>query len=134
MKFKTLKFEKNKHNLFIGLVGLTILIVIAIIIGRSFAFTPELLGNQVVDGLSFENANLECKDGISTFTADVYNENDDVYALKYINIEFVDRKKKTTTLIGYIGEVLEKEEQKFIRASVDTDLSDSKRIVYSIQK
>lgn len=134
MKFKTLKFEKNKHNLFIGLVGLTFLIVIAIIIGRSFAFTPELLGNQVVDGLSFENANLECKDGISTFTADVYNENDDVYALKYINIEFVDSQNKTTTLIGYIGEVLEKEEQKFIRASVDTDLSDSKRIVYSIQK
>lgn len=134
MKFKTLKLEKNKKKLLISITGLIFLIVIAIIIGRSFAYTPALLDNQVVDGLSFENANLEYVNGISTFTVEVYNENNDIYTLKYINIEFIDNDNKTTTLIGYVGDSMEKEEQKFIRASIDADLSNSTKINYTINK
>lgn len=134
MKFQTLKFAQNKNKIIIGIVGLVFLIAIAIIIGRSFAFSAGLLDDQVVDGLSFENAKLEYSEGITTFLVDVYNENGDVYSLKNISIVFTDDKGNTTTLIGYIGESLEKGELKYLSAKVDEDLSNSSKLKYEINK
>ena len=80
-----------------------------------------------------EDASLEYKDGVSTFTANVYNESGDVYNLKTINV-ILESKDKTTTLAGYIGETLEKEEGKVLRISIDQDLSDLTKLTYKINK
>ena len=89
--------------------------------------------NQTVDGLSFENATLEYKDGVTTFEAKVYNESGSEYTLKTINV-ILDSGSKTTTLTGYIGESLENEEGKVLRISIDDDLSDSNKLTYKINK
>ena len=51
--------------------------------------------NQTVEGLSMEDASLEYKDGVSTFTANVYNESGDVYNLKTINVilDYLQKKR-----------------------------------------
>lgn len=134
MKFQTLKFAKNKNKIIIGIVALVFFIAIAIIIGRSFAFNAGLLDDQVVDGLSFENAKLEYSDGVTTFLVEVYNENNNSYSLKNINIEFTNDKGDSTTLIGYIGETLEKGELKYLSAKIDEDISNSTKLNYAINK
>ena len=83
--------------------------------------------------LSFENATLEYKDGVTTFEARVYNESGGEYTLKTINV-ILDSSSKTTTLTGYIGESLESEEGKILRISIDDDLSDSTKLTYKINK
>ena len=42
-----------------------------------------------------EDASLEYKDGVSTFTANVYNESGDVYNLKTINVilDYLQKKR-----------------------------------------
>lgn len=134
MKFKTLYFEKNRKKIIVGIISLIVVIGIAIIIIKSFALGTDFLQNQVVDGLSFENASLEYVDGISTFLVEVYNESGDEYTLKNISIELTGEDGTITTLTGYIGETLEKEEAKHIRASIDDDLSDSVKLKYTINK
>ena len=59
------------------------------------------LRNQTVEGLSMEDASLEYKDGVSTFTANVYNESGDVYNLKTINVilDYLQKKDLSSLLI-----------------------------------
>ena len=125
--------KENKKTAII--LGSIFLVVIAGLIIRSTLSDPNTgyLRNQTVDGLSFEDTNLEYKEGVSTFTANVYNESGDTYNLKTINV-ILEGKNKTTTLTGYIGETLEKEEGKVLRISIDQDLSDSTKLTYKINK
>ena len=127
-------FEKSKKPVII--VGsLLIVIVLVFIIGKSFADpNTGYLKNQTVDGLSFEKANLIYENGITTFTAEVNNESGDIYHLKTININLTDANKKKTTLVAYIGDTLESEEGKYLKASIDQDLSDSISLEYVINK
>ena len=72
----------------IGLLSGVLIIVVAVVIifvGKSMATTDSsILRNQTVEGLSFENATLEYKDGVTTYTVDVYNENKEKVSLKNI--------------------------------------------------
>ena len=125
---------KNNKKTAIILGSVFLVVIVGLIIGRSFSDPNSgYLRNQTVDGLSFENATLEYKDGVTTFEAKVYNESGSEYTLKTINV-ILDSSSKTTTLTGYIGESLENEEGKILRISIDDDLSDSNKLTYKINK
>ena len=125
--------KENKRTAII--LGSIFLVVVAGLIIRNTLSDPNsgYLRNQTVDGLSFENAALEYKDGVTTFEAKVYNESGSEYTLKTINV-ILDSSSRTTTLTGYIGESLESEEGKILRISIDDDLSDSSKLTYKINK
>ena len=128
--------QQNK-KMIIGLVTLlSVLIVVAIVIviGNTVATTDtSVLRNQTVDGLTFENGNIECTD-ICTYTVDVYNENKETYNLKTINMNFKQEDDSVVTLVGYIGESLESDEGRKITASIDKDISSSVDLEYVINK
>lgn len=131
---KVIEIIKNNKRTAI-ILGSIFLVVVAGLIIRNTLSNPNTgyLRNQTVEGLSMEDASLEYKDGVSTFTANVFNESGDVFNLKTIEV-ILESKSKTTTLTGYIGETLEKEEGRVLRISIDQDLSDSEKLTYKINK
>ncbi len=131
---KVIELIKNNKRTAI-ILGSIFLVVVAGLIIRNTLSDPNTgyLRNQTVEGLSMEDASLEYKDGVSTFTANVFNESGDVFNLKTIEV-ILESKSKTTTLTGYIGETLEKEEGRVLRISIDQDLSDSEKLTYKINK
>ena len=127
-------FEKSKKPIII-IGSIFIIMIVVFLIGRSLADPNSgYLRNQSVDGLSFENAELVYENGITTFTAEVYNESGDVYSLKNISIQLTDEADKVTTLVGYIGDSLDEEEGTYLKASIDQDLSDIVSLEYVINK
>ncbi len=122
----------------IGLLSGVLIIVVAVVIifvGKSMATTDSsILRNQTVEGLSFENATLEYKDGVTTYTVDVYNENKEKISLKNIEINFKQEDDTFITLTGYIGNSLDSDEGKKMQASVDLDLTNSTDIEFNIVK
>ena len=127
-------FEKYKLHTSVVL-GLVLLVGIIFLIGKSVADPNSgYLRNQTVDGLSFENASLVYENGVTTFTVEVYNESGDTYSLKNISINLKDEDNTVTTLVGYIGESLDKDEAKLITASIDQDLSSSVDLEYVVNK
>ena len=126
--------EKYKVHSIIALCTIVLLGVI-FIIGKSVSDpNTGYLSNQTVDNLSFENANLVYENGITTFTAEVYNESGNTYTLKNISINLTNESNDVTTLIGYIGDTLEKDEGKLITASIDQDLTSSLKLEYVVNK
>lgn len=127
-------FEKYKVHTAIVL-GLILLVGVITVIGRSLADPNSgYLRNQTVEGLSFEDAELVYENGVTKFQVAVYNESGDIYSLKNISINLKDESNKVTTLVGYVGESLEKDEAKLITASIDQDLSSSVKLEYVINK
>ena len=127
-------FEKSKKPIII-IGSIFIIMIVVFLIGRSLADPNSgYLRNQSVDGLSFENAELVYENGITTFTAEVYNESGDIYRLKNISIQLADEADTVTTLVGYIGDSLDEEEGTYLKASIDQDLSDTVSLEYVINK
>ena len=122
----------------IGLLSGVLIIVVAVVIifvGKSMATTDSsILRNQTIEGLSFESATLEYKDGVTTYTVDVYNENKEKVSLKNIEINFKQEDDTYITLTGYIGNSLDSDEGKKMQASVDIDLTNSTDIEFNIVK
>ena len=127
-------FEKYKLHTAV-ILGVVLLVGIVFLIGKSVANPNSgYLRNQTVDGLSFENADLVYENGVTTLTVEVYNESGDTYSLKNISINLKDEDNTVTTLVGYIGESLDKDEAKLITASIDQDLSSSTNLEYVVNK
>ncbi len=132
---KKIKMFYQKYKIPTIIVSCVLLIGIIFVIGKSIADPNSgYLRNQMVDGLSFENADIVSENGITTFTAEVYNESGEDYELKDISIKITSDSDKETTLVGYIGEKLEKDQGKYIRASIDEELEDITNIQYTINK
>ena len=53
---------------------------------------------------------------------------------KNISINLTNESNDVTTLIGYIGDTLEKDEGKLITASIDQDLTSSLKLEYVVNK
>ena len=131
--------HKLSRNQKIGILGG---IVGILLIGLTVSLMPSLsstessyLSDQTIDGLSFEKANLEVVNGVSTYTVEVTNDLDKDYSLKNINIVFKDGSgNEIETLLGYIGDKLEVGETKLIDASIDKELTDIVKIEYVINK
>jgi len=135
MNKKIIESLKENKKLLVLLSSLIVVSIVVFIIGRTLADpNTGYLRNQTVEGLSFENANLVYENGITTFTVEVYNESGDIYSLKNISINLKAENNDVTTLIGYIGETLEKDEAKYITASIDQDLSSSVNLEYIVNK
>ena len=126
----------NKKKITIISVLSILVIGIAIyFIGKSVATVDStILKDQVVDGLSFTNADLKVEDGVSTLTVNVTNENKDTYSLKYVEIKLTDPSDNIISLIGYIGETLSSDETRIINASIDKDVSTATKLEYIINK
>ena len=126
--------KENKKSLII--LGILLLLVIITLVLKTTLSDPNTgyLRNQTVDGLSFEDAKLVYEDGITTFTAKIYNESGDIYNLKTISIDFKGTDNKTTTLTGYVGDSIDKDTGKYLRVSIDQDLSSSVSLEYKINK
>ena len=133
------KIHKLSRNQKIGILGG---IVGILLIGLTVSLIPSLsstessyLSDQTIDGLSFEKANFEVVNGVSTYTVEVTNDLDKDYSLKNINIVFKDGSgQEIETLLGYIGDKLEVGETKLIDASIDKELTDIVKIEYVINK
>lgn len=133
------KIHKLSRNQKIGILGG---IVGILLIGLTVSLMPSLsstessyLSDQTIDGLSFEKANLEVVNGVSTYTVEVTNDLDKDYSLKNINIVFKDGSgQEIETLLGYIGDKLEVGETKLMDASIDKELTDIVKIEYVINK
>lgn len=135
MKKNIVESLKENKKAIIILFCLLILIIVLLIFGKSLSDpNTGYLRNQIVDGLSFENANLSYKNGITEFTADIYNETEDIYNLKTVSVDFKDKNNNIITLVGYIGDTLSKNDGKYLKISTDQDLSNTISISYTINK
>lgn len=126
----------NKKKItIISVLSLLVIGMAIYFIGKSVATVDStILKNQVVDGLSFTNADLKVEDGISTLTVNVTNENKEAYSLKYVEIKLTDSSDNIISLIGYIGETLSSDETRMITASIDKDVSTATKLEYIINK
>ena len=133
---KKFKIYDNKAKKPLILLGSVMIFVIVVFVIQSSLANPmdDYLKNQVVDDLSFENASLTVDDGITTFTAEVFNESGDVYSLKNILVTLTDSEQKQYTLVGYIGESLKKDGTKILKVSIDQELSNLIDLTYEIQR
>ena len=128
--------NKKKYLIIIGIVGVLLIgLGIYFFLDKSVATVDStILKNQIVDGLTFEDADLKYEDGISTFTVNVTNDNKETYSLNYIEIKLTAPDDEVITLIGYIGEEIDKDKTQTIIASIDRDITDSKSLEYVINK
>lgn len=130
------KIEKinsmTKLYIFCGILILSSILVT--VFKNSVAIDTSLLRNQVVEGISFENAILDIDNGITTLTVDVINNNKEIFNMKYITITFEDDNHDSEVLIGYIGTSISPDEKKVLTARIDKDLSNSISATYSIIK
>lgn len=116
-------------------VLLTILIVLVINVGNSYMKSNTGIPNQVVEGLSFENASIEVENGISKYRAEVKNNLNESMTLKTIEVVLKDEKgEEITRLIGYIGNKIEPEESKILEASIDEEINTKLQVEYLIHK
>lgn len=133
-KFK--KFVKDNKKK-ITIVGVSVIFVLAIVlIGTSLANPTEAyLKDQVVEGLSFENADLVVENGISKYTVEVYNDQKSSYPLKNIQVIFENAQGGTiATLTSYVGDTIETEKVAYLESSIDQELTDIAKVRYVITK
>ena len=138
---KKVKRIKNKltkrQKISILVLGSCLLIsILALGLRGSIGSTESgYLSNQTVSGLSFENASIEVANGISRYKVEVINDSGNEYPLKNISIVFKNVSGgEITTLLGYIGESLDKDEAKIMDASIDMEITDIGSIEYIINK
>ena len=127
--------KKNMKTGIIAGLAIVLLAVVIVGIGRSVA-TKEgsTLKNQKQKGLSFENASIEYKDKLSTFTVDVYNETDKTVNVKKIDITLKNKDNDSITLNYELGNLQADEGRKIIIDNIDYDLTGYTNITYKIHK
>lgn len=68
-------------------------------------------------------------------TVVVYNQLEESYNLKTIDVEFQDENyNEITKVVGYIGETIDNKDMKQLVVSTDVDLSNASHIKYIINK
>lgn len=129
------KVKKNKKKYLVSFIAIIIVIIGSVLLYNfttSKAMdTTTLLSDQVVDNLKFMKTNLEN----NKLTVVVYNQLEESYNLKTIDVEFQDENyNKITTVRGYIGESIDNKDMKQLVVSTDVDLSNASHIKYIINK
>lgn len=130
LKFKTININKKKIIITILCV---FIITVGIMIIRKAYSTTSPLDNQVIEGISFENVNVDKKNGITTFECEVINDNSFTKELKTISVIIQDE-NNSYNLTGYIGNILEKDEHKILKISIDQEIGEIKSITYKLNK
>ncbi len=129
------KVKKNKKKYLVSFIAIIIVIIGSVLLYKfttSKAMdTTTLLSDQVVDNLKFMKTKLEN----NKLTVVVYNQLEESYNLKTIDVEFQDENyNKITTVRGYIGESIDNKDMKQLVVSTDVDLSNASHIKYIINK
>ena len=129
------KVRDNKTKYLVSCIVIGLVIVGSIVLYNfttSKAIdTTTLLSDQVVDNLKFMNTKLEN----NKLTVVVYNQLEESYNLKTIDVEFQDENyNEITTVRGYIGETIDNKDMKQLVVSTDVDLSNASHIKYIINK
>ena len=129
------KVKKNKKKYLVSFIAIIIVIIGSVLLYNfttSKAIdTTTLLSDQVVDNLKFMKTKLEN----NKLTVVVYNQLEENYNLKTIDVEFQDENyNKITTVRGYIGESIDNKDMKQLVVSTDVDLSNASHIKYIINK
>lgn len=129
------KVRDNKTKYLVSCIVIGLVIVASIVLYNfttSKAIdTTTLLSDQVVDNLKFINTKLEN----NKLTVVVYNQLEESYNLKTIDVEFQDENyNEITTVRGYIGETIDNKDMKQLVVSTDVDLSNASHIKYIINK
>lgn len=130
LKFKTI--DINKKKIIIAILSVFIITVGIMIIRKAYSTTSPL-DNQVIEGISFENVNVDKKDDITTFECEVINDNSFTKELKTISVIIQDE-NNSYNLTGYIDNSLEKDEHKILKISIDQEIGEIKSITYKINK
>ena len=129
------KVKKNKKKYLVSFIAIIIVIIGSVLLYNfttSKAIdTTTLLSDQVVDNLKFMKTKLEN----NKLTVVVYNQLEESYNLKTIDVEFQDENyNEITTVRGYIGESIDNKDMKQLVVSTDVDLSNASHIKYIINK
>ena len=129
------KVKKNKKKYLVSFIAIIIVIIGSVLLYKfttSKAIdTTTLLSDQVVDNLKFMKTKLEN----NKLTVVVYNQLEESYNLKTIDVEFQDENyNKITTVRGYIGESIDNKDMKQLVVSTDVDLSNASHIKYTVNK
>ena len=129
------KVKKNKKKYLVSFIAIIIVIIGSVLLYNfttSKAIdTTTLLSDQVVDNLKFMKTKLEN----NKLTVVVYNQLEESYNLKTIDVEFQDENyNKITTVRGYIGESIDNKDMKQLVVSTDVNLSNASHIKYIINK
>ena len=125
--------NRNKYIVSCIVIGLVIVgsIVLYNFTTSKAIDTTTLLSDQVVDNLKFMNTKLEN----NKLTVVVYNQLEESYNLKTIDVEFQDENyNEITKVVGYIGETIDNKDMKQLVVSTDVDLSNASHIKYIINK
>lgn len=123
----------NKKRIIIG-VAVLVLAIVIYGVGRSLASPNSQSKTVKVDGLLFENASVEYKNKLSTFTVDVYNENKKTVNMESIDVVLTNKKNESVTLTYEIESLEADEGRKIIISRIDYDLRDYNKIKYIINK
>ena len=117
-------------------ICLVFLIVVIINVGNSLMKTAVgQIPNQTIEGLSFENANLQVENGISKYTVEVVNDLNESIKLKTIEVVLKDEKgEELTRLVGYIGDNIDSGESKLLEASIDEEINIIPKVEYVLHK
>ncbi|MBE6160969.1 MAG: hypothetical protein E7158_01935 [Firmicutes bacterium] len=136
IKPKTLDLNNKKFWIPFTIIVFIVACLIMWYIGKSHAASTGdgYFPVEVVDGLSFENSELNCLESLCTYKVDVYNTNENTYDLKTIEVIITDKDNNEISMLGYIGNTLEKDEGKILEVSIDKDLSNAKKVQYKINK
>ena len=129
------KVKKNKKKYLVSFIAIIIVIIGSVLLYNfttSKAIdTTTLLSDQVVDNLKFMKTKLEN----NKLTVVVYNQLEESYNLKTIDVEFEDENyNEITTVRGYIGESIDNKDMKQLVVSTDVDLSNASHIKYTVNK
>lgn len=144
------KYLKNK-NVIIALVTILLIIILAFLIFRDtkepkktrkekkeemISITdPEIMKDQIVDGLNFKHTLFVIQDGRSRLIAEITNNTDSDYKLEQYVVTIKDKDGKSLgTMHGYVGDEIKTGETKILDASIDRDLSKVATIEYEVEK
>ncbi len=129
-------FKRGKRSWLEIATYMSFLIVVVINLGISFSNPNSgFLPNQTIDGLSFENAQIDIQNGISKYTVEVINNLKENVDLQTIEVVLKNENgDELTSLIGYVGENLESGEKKILEASIDEEVNSIHQVEYHIHK
>lgn len=128
--------DKKKITLIIAIVFIILVSIFFIIKmkGTHSVESDDVFNNQIVDGLSFENAKVSKNNGETTFNVEVYNETDVIYDFKNITIKIITVEGQEYNLLGSIDKEIKVDEGKYISTKIDDEIGDIKEIEYIINK
>lgn len=92
----------------------------------------DIIKEQTIDGIAFKGVTLLIEEGLSKFSCQIVNPNDDARILGTVKFTFKDEKDAVLYTQNYPVDVLSKNETMSISFTTDINLSKAKKVEYSL--